>query len=309
MAGQLPCTRSPSACCVNSTTAGSVSAASSVQAGSRGAPGLARGHDDATGAEGEHQRRRPGRSARAAVRQETQRLGGCQSPTRPPCRAKLVQPCRAFHSTTGRNTASASIAPSQGAGRRSQGRIDGVTSSHSAMPNHSRAAVYLLAIARPANRPTASHQRESPLSQQACQRPEAGGPEHQQRRIRRHHHAADAEQQRRIEQHGGTQAGARGPAAGGRRHRPAAARRPRPPAGRAGGRPARRRRRRGAEADPQRDHRRMVRIARREGARPDPIIGLVRRKRHGRRDGKAQQRQRREQQCQRQTADVRRDSQ
>ena len=38
----------------------------------------------------------------------------------------------------------------------------GVTSSHSTMPNQSSAAVYLLASARPPNRPTASHQPSPP---------------------------------------------------------------------------------------------------------------------------------------------------
>ena len=75
------------------------------------------------------------------------------------------------------------------------------------MPSQSSAAVYLLAIARPANRPIASHQRGLPPCEQPRQRPQAGGPEDQQRRVGRHQHAADAEQQRRVQQCRGTNAG------------------------------------------------------------------------------------------------------
>ena len=168
------------------------------------------------------------------------------------------------------------------------------TSSHSAMPNQSSAAVYLLAIARPANRPIASHHRAFAAARAAAPAPR-GTPVQKNSSgvsgviITR----ADAEQQRRVQQRGGAQPGAPAGQQAIRRHPPAAARRPRPKAGPAAGRPAalspasER-----AEADPQRDHRRMVGIAGRQGARPDPVIGLVRRQRDRCGDDQAQQCQR-----------------
>ena len=226
-------------------------------------------------------------------------LPGCQSPSRPPCRTKLVQPWSAFQMTVGRNTAPPSTLPSQGAGARSHVRIDGVTSSHSMMPNQSRAAVYLLAIARPPNRPTASHQPSRHLGAAAFagmtrhprQCPQASGPEHQQRRVGRHHHGADAEQQRRIEHHRGMQASlaVRQQVLGGigeqQRSDGDRKRAEQPDAQRSVTGQA------GAEADPDRHHRRMVRVTGGEGPRPHPVVGLVRGQWGDRRDDETQQRQ------------------
>ena len=83
MAGQLPCTRSPSACCTNSAAPGSVSAASSDQAGSRSLPATPCRPADADHEQQEHQRRRQANLAADQLAQElrgTRRLPGVHPP-------------------------------------------------------------------------------------------------------------------------------------------------------------------------------------------------------------------------------------
>jgi hypothetical protein len=89
---------------------------------------------------------------------------GRQSPVRPPCLAKLAQPCPAFHHSTGAKHRPASKPPAQGQIVRSQRRPSGTATSQRAIPRPSSAAVYLLSSAAPASTPTASHQAGRPVA-------------------------------------------------------------------------------------------------------------------------------------------------
>ncbi len=133
---------------------------------------------------------------------------GCQAPMRPPWRMKLGQPWPASQTTTGRNTATASKPASQGAGRRSHGRIAGVISQ----PEPDTEPEQCRGVLARHRQPGEQADRQPPgwvaAAEQARQRPQARDPEGQQRRIGGHQDAADTEQQRRIEQRRGPEAGA-----------------------------------------------------------------------------------------------------
>ena len=161
MAGQFACTRSPTACCTNTSRPGTVSAASNDQAGSRPAARRTATH---TPAESRMNTKGVARPTCPPSSSDKWRSAapGSQSPVRPPCLAKLAQPCSAFHSTTGANTAAAAAPPSQRKALRNHRRSPGTHRSHSTMPKPRKPPVYLLAAAHPADTPTASHHHPSP---------------------------------------------------------------------------------------------------------------------------------------------------
>ena len=156
-ATQFACTRSPSACCTNTRAPGSTSAGGSAQAGSRQ-------RRAATAITAQNTANTPGVASPACppTSSARNRHVGVQSPTRPPCLTMLAHPCAAFQASTGTVViATASAAPAQGAGRRHHPCIPG-TSSNSAAPGPSRAAVYLLSNASPDATPATSHHPPPP---------------------------------------------------------------------------------------------------------------------------------------------------
>ncbi len=99
IAGQLACTRSPIACCRNTARAGRVSAASRPAAESRRQRRTDR-HRPSVQSRAMRGVARPAWLPTSSARCWTA-AAGCQSPVRPPCLAKLAQPCAAFHQSTG----------------------------------------------------------------------------------------------------------------------------------------------------------------------------------------------------------------
>ena len=88
-------------------------------------------------------------------------------PARPPWKAKLIQPCCAFQSSTGENTSAATRTASHGCGRAS--RRGWVVARKTSTPAMGSTAVYFDSSARPAHRPAPSHQRNAgPCTRQSA---------------------------------------------------------------------------------------------------------------------------------------------
>ena len=230
MAGQLPCTRSPSACCTNTSTGGSVSAASRSRPDRGRARRGARPCATPADADHEHQRRREPDLAADQLAKEL------QSPRRVPGAGAAALLGRSSPNHARRSTAAPAGTSGASSAARARARPRAARPARRARPaaraacrRHSSAAVYLLAIARPANRPTASnhlaaaHRASSRASAQsaAVQKNSSGVSGVIVTR-------PDAEQQRGVEQRGGDAARRAGRATGVPPHPPAATSRARP---------------------------------------------------------------------------------
>ncbi len=128
IAGQLPCTRSPIACCTNTSTGGNDSAASSDQRGSRGRPGPAHRRHQARHAQHPDQRRRQADLAADQFGQKAQ-CPGRLPVIDPAALPDKAGPAMFAHSmpAPARTTPVRSRTAAQGCHRRSQGRTAGTS--------------------------------------------------------------------------------------------------------------------------------------------------------------------------------------
>ena len=207
---------------------------------------------------------------------------GFQSPARPPCLARLTQPCAAFHNSTGVAQARpmAAAAYNSPAGEPAPGLW------HSGDPDADCPCQQDGGVFAAETQAAAQTDAEPPPavagSYQPRERSKRCGPEQEKRRVGRDDDGAGVQHERGVQQNGGGDAGsAPGPeilCSSGDEER-SGKRRPGRQKAYAKRRVAEYRR---PDAYPESDHRRVVEVATLQMLGPDPVVGLVGGQRGGR---------------------------